>query len=156
MKRTLNRPAESREKAFTILEVMMATFVMAMGISTAIIAMQACFKQIDLARGTTLASQIIQSEMERIRLMSWTKVAALPATATFDGTTFFSSSPVAAKYQVTRVVSDDAARPGLVQDISVSVRWQTYDGHWHQRTFTAIYAKNGLYDYYYTLARPSP
>ena len=136
------------------MEVMMASFIMALGISTSIIAMQASFKQIDLARGTTLASQIIQSEMERIRLMSWTKVAALPASATFDGTSFFSTSTVAATYEVTRSVVDDATRPGEVKNISVAVRWQTSDGRWHRRTFTAIYAKNGLYDYYYTLARP--
>jgi len=139
---------------FSLMEVIMATFIMSLGISTSIIAMQACFKQVDLARGTTLASQIIQSEMERIRLMSWTKVAALPASETFDGTSFFSTSAAAASYQVTRTVVDDATRPGEVKNISVAVSWQTSDGRSHQRTFTAIYAKNGLYDYYYTLARP--
>ena len=134
---------------------MMATFVMALGIATAIIAMQACFKQVDVARGTTLASQIIQSEMERIRLMSWTKVAALPASEVFNGSSFFSSVAAAADYEVTRTVTDDTSRPGEVKNITVAVRWQSYDGRWHRRTFTAVYAKNGLYDYYYTLARPS-
>ena len=62
--------------AFTIAEVMMSTFVLALGIATSIIAMQSGYKQIDLARGTTLAAQIMASEMERIRLMSWTTVFA--------------------------------------------------------------------------------
>lgn len=144
----------NQQNGFTLMEVIMATFIMALGISTSLIAMQACFKQVDLARGTTLASQIIQSELERVRLMSWTGVSALPSTETFDGTSFFSTTAAAASYEVTRTVADDSSRPGEVKNISVSVRWQTSDGRWHRRTFTAIYAKNGLYDYYYTLARP--
>lgn len=145
---------QRRTGGFTIIEVAMASFIMAFGIATSIIVMQSGYKQIDVARGTTLASQIIQSEMERLRLMSWTMIDALPATATFDGTTFFSDSASAEKYQVTRTVSPDAARPTEVKNITVAVRWQTYDLRWQQRSFTAIYAKNGLYDYYYTLARP--
>lgn len=142
----------------------MATFVMALGIATSIIAMQSGFKQIDVARGTTLAAQIIQSEMERLRMMPWNKVsgtspepvdsiAELPATETFDGATYFStSSDVAGKYTITRTVANDATRPTEVRNITVSVRWQSYDLKWHQRSFTAMYAKNGLYDYYYTIA----
>ena len=63
----------------------MSAFVMAFGIATSIIAMQTGFKSIDLARGTTLASQIIQSEMERLRMMSWTAMTNLStATDTID------------------------------------------------------------------------
>lgn len=148
----------------------MASFVMAFGIATSIIAMQAGYRQIDLARGTTLASQIIQSEMERLRMMSWTQITAL-STATdtvapmpsgspagiemFDGATnFSSSSELTGRYTVTRTVAADASRPGEVMDLTVAVRWQTYDGRWHQRSFNAIYSKNGLYDYYYTVAHP--
>jgi Tfp pilus assembly protein PilV len=150
-------------KAFTILEVTMASFVMILGIATSLIAMQSGYKQIDVARGTTLASQIIQSEMERLRMMPWSKtsttavdsISELPATETFDGATYFSSSAVVAgKYTVTRTATDDSARPGKVRNITISVRWQSYDLRWHQRSFTAIYAQNGLYDYYYTVAHP--
>jgi hypothetical protein len=158
------------DSAFTILEVSMATFVMAFGIATSIVAMQSGFKTIDVARGTTIASQILQSEMERLRLMSWTSMTTL-ATATdsaapfpsgspagiemFDGAAYFSSNPdVAGKYTITRTVVADGARPSDVYNITVSVRWQSYDLRWHTRSFRTMYAKNGLYDYYYTLARP--
>ena len=148
----------------------MATFVMAFGIATTIVAMQSGFKTIDVARGTTIASQILQSEMERLRLMSWTTMTAL-STATdttapypagspagvekFDGSLYFSSNPdVANRYTITRTVVADSTRPGDVFNITISVRWQSYDQRWHTRSFTTMYAKNGLYDYYYTLARP--
>lgn len=145
----------ARAAGFTILEVTMATFVMALGIATSIIAMQAGFKHLDLARGTTLASQILQSEMERIRLMSWTGVSGLAATATFDGASnFTSNAKVAGKFSVTRTVTADTTRPTEARTIGISVTWSGYDGRPHTRSITGIYVKNGLYDYYYTVAHP--
>ncbi len=133
----------------------MSAFVMAFGIATAIISMQAGFKQMDLARGTTIAAQIIQSEMERLRMMSWTTISTLPATATFDGSSYLTSNPaLAGKFTITRTVADNADNPTEVKDLTVAVSWQTYDGRTHTRRFTALYAKRGLYDYYYTIAHP--
>ena len=140
---------------FTILEVAMSTFIMALGIATSIIAMQSGFRHLDLARGSTLASQILQSEMERIRLMSWGGVSALPATQTFDGGTFFSNSPdVVGRFSVTRTCTADSTRPSDVMNLNISVSWNTYDGRPHTRSFNSIYTRNGLYDYYYTVAHP--
>jgi molybdopterin-binding protein len=165
-----SRPAASRraDAGFTILEVSMASFVMAFGIATSIIALQTGFKTVDVARGTTLASQILQSEMERLRLKSWGDIVAL-STATdttapipsgspagvevFDGSTYFSSNPdVAGKYTITRTITEDSTRPGEVMYIEVSVTWTSFDGRSHTRSFQSMYAKDGLYDYYYTLA----
>jgi Tfp pilus assembly protein PilV len=140
---------------FTILEVAMATFIMALGIATSIIAMQSGFRHLDLARGSTLASQILQSEMERIRLMSWGGVTALAATETFDGGTYFSNSAdVVGRYSVTRTRTADSGRPSDVMHLNIAVTWKTYDGRPHTRSFNSIYSRNGLYDYYYTVAHP--
>lgn len=148
----------------------MATFVMALGISTSIIALQQGYKFLDVARGTTIASQIIQSEVERIRMMSWTTVSAM-ATATdttapmptgspagvekFDGNVYFSTvTSLAGDYIITRTTELDSTRPTEVALITVSVTWNTYDRREQTRNFQMKYMKNGLYDYYYTLARP--
>jgi hypothetical protein len=157
-------PRRAGVTGFTVAEVMMATFVMALGIATSVIAMQSGFKQIDVARGTTLASQIIQSEMERLRMMPWSKtspvdvvdsIAELPEKEAFDGTTFFSANPeLAGRYQIIRTATLDPDRPTEVMNIVVYVRWQSYDQRWHQRSFSSTYCKNGLYDYYYTVAHP--
>jgi Tfp pilus assembly protein PilV len=156
---TTSAPPRSRRgrAAFTIVEVTVATFVMAFGIATALIVMQAGFKQIDLARSTTIASQVIQSEMERLRMMSWTGITALQAsnpTQTFDGATYFSSNAkVAGDFTMTRTITDNAAHADM-KDIMVNVTWRGYDGRSHSRSFTMLYALNGLYDYYYTIAHP--
>lgn len=133
----------------------MSAFVMAFGIATSIVAMQTGFKAIDLARGTTMASQLMQSEMERVRMLSWTAITALPEKEEVDLSTYFSTNPeIINKYQVVRVVEIEAARPDDVREITIYVTWSGYDGRRHQRSFKSMYAKNGLYDYYYTLARP--
>lgn len=162
-----------REGGFTIVEVAMASFIMALGIATSIIAMQIGFRHLDLARGTTIAAQILQSELERIRLLSWSGVSALSTTTddvlpTFNGTTsgnpagvevfdgannFSVGSNIVGQFTVTRQIKVDPARSDIM-NITLSVRWQTYDLLWHTRKFNAIYAHNGLYDYYYTKAHP--
>ena len=159
--------------AFTIMEVAMATFVMAFGITSSIVALQSGFKAIDVARGTTLAAQIIQSEMERLRMMPWNKSSTSAvdsilelSTATDTTAPIPSGSPagvdvakirgadVVGRYTITRTVEDNADHPGEAKDITVTVRWQSYDNRWHQRSITALYCQNGLYDYYYTVAHP--
>ncbi len=139
----------------------MAAFVMAFGIGTSLLAMQSGFKALDVARDTTIASQILQSEMERLRLMAWNNtstvavdsICELPASETVSLAAMFSSaSEFAAKFQVTRTVTADSTRPGEVRHITISVRWRSYDGRTHDRSFRSMYARNGLYDYYYTVA----
>ncbi len=156
MLQTSRRARPRRPDAgFTILEVALAASIMALGIATSVLTMQSGFKAIDVARGTTLASQILQSEMERLRMMSWSGIGALPATEDFDGATYFSSNPeVANRYRITRTVTADASRPDDAKTITISVTWRSSDGRRHSRSFQSLYVKNGLYDYYYTLARP--
>jgi hypothetical protein len=141
----------------------MATFVMAFGIATSIIALQMGFRAIDVARGETLAAQIMQSEIERLRLLPWnnTSTAAvdsiteLPASETLSlGTMFTTSAPLTSKYTATRTITSDTDRPDDVRYITVMVAWHSYDGRRHSRSFTTMYAKNGLYDFYYTLVKP--
>jgi Tfp pilus assembly protein PilV len=162
---TASRPLSS-ERGFTIIEVAMATFVMAFGIATSIIALQSGFRAIDVARDQTLASQIMQSEIERLRLWPWSKstpasvvdsITELPAKAIVPLTSTFAANPaVAAKFLVTRVVTNDPADTTRnVRFITIAVSWKSYDGRSQTRHFTSMYAKDGLYDYYYTLAKSS-
>lgn len=161
------RPAKPRRRltgpaGFTVLEVAMATFVMSFGIATSLIALQTGYKSINVARDSTLASQIMQSEIERLRLWPWSKttsptnpvdsITELPASETVSLASMFTSNPtLAARFTVTRTVTVDASRAD-VRYITIAVTWNSYDGRAHTRTFTTMYAKNGLYDYYYTIA----
>lgn len=146
-----------RASGFTILEVALASSVMALGLATSIIAMQTGFKFVDVARDTTLASQILQSEIERIRMMNWGAVAALPAEEAVNLSAMFTSDVnLAARFTVVRRMAADETRPADVRLITLRVNWTSIDGRSHARSFQAKYVKNGLYDYYYTLAGPPP
>ncbi|MDQ5979910.1 MAG: hypothetical protein QG602_2885 [Verrucomicrobiota bacterium] len=148
----------SREAGMTIAEVIIASCVMAFAITTSITVMQSGFNTIETARGNTLASQILQSEIERIRLMSWAKVTDAD---TMMGEhkvdlkeVFATNSELASKYTLVRTVKEDGTRAGEAVDIYLQVQWSTYDGRQHNRSFQTKYVKNGLYDYYYSLAGP--
>lgn len=155
------RRRSPRTCGFTILEVALAATILALGLSTSIIVMQAGFKAVDVARDNTLASQILQSEMERLRLMAWDNPATtardsikeLLATETVSlGSMFTSNQALASRFQVVRTVTPDSARPNDIRYIKIEVTWHTLDGRPQTRSFRSMYAKNGLYDYYTTVA----
>ncbi|MEZ0218453.1 MAG: hypothetical protein ACAH89_15045 [Rariglobus sp.] len=147
---------------FTIVEVAVAASVMVMVISTALIVMQTGFKALDSARKTTLAAQIIQSEMERVRMLSWSRVQTLStASSSIDLTTIFPQNTeierkVLAQMQrtftATRTITPLTDYSSEVMEITIAITWKGIDGVTHNRSTKTRYCKNGLYNYYYTLA----
>lgn len=166
-----SKAVRGAQAGFTLVEVAVASFVLVFSLASTIIALQTGFKSMDVARGITLASQIAQSEIERIRLLNWSPaddpvgepttgreyISTLPATATVDvAGTFITDPALAARFTVTRTVSVDSAdtrtNADLIRVITISVNWKTLDGMVHTRNFRTIYAKNGLYDYFHVIA----
>jgi Tfp pilus assembly protein PilV len=142
-------------RGFTIFEVMMATFVMAMGITTSVIGITSSLKTLDVARNITLASQVLQSEMELLRLKNWADIAAMTGTSSVDLSSMFTGdAALTARFTLTRTVSDLAGKVGEMKNIQLVCTWTALDGRVISRQFSTYYTKNGLYDFYYTLARP--
>lgn len=151
-------PVARARRAFTVAEVMVATFVMLFGISSALIVIQSGFRALDTARKTTLAAQIMQSEMERIRMLNWTQVGALPPSEGIDFDTIFPQSTeverevlaqIERTFTATRVVADLPAYDNEIREITVTITWRGIDGVAHTRVSSTQYCKNGLYAYYY-------
>lgn len=146
-------------RAFTLIEVTLAAGVLALAIATSITTLMSGFRALDTARCTTIAAQIIQSEMERIRLLSWdgaspVGVNNLPASATLTITDIFpGSADIAARFVAARTTADVAGMVGDMKRITVTVTWKGIDGVPHSRNSTTHYCQNGLYDYYYTLSQ---
>lgn len=124
----------------------MAAIVMVLGITTAILTLQRGFQALDTARHTTYASQVMQSELERLRLKSWGQMQALQD----SGDTAISVSGIqgtTGSFRCTRTIRD------LKQDmkeIIVASSWTGYDGRSHLVRYITRYSKSGLYDYFYT------
>lgn len=133
---------------FTILEVMMAAIVMAFALTTAITTLQRGFLALDTARNTTLAGQIMQSELERMRLKDWTTVngyAPGPTTLTLDSV-YTSNTAIRDRFTLTRATSDVHAD---MKQIVFAISWRSTDGRTLTRSYSAYYGKNGLYDFFY-------
>lgn len=162
------RPAPRRRASagFTVVEVMVATFVMLFSISSSILVMQTGFRSLDTARKTTLAAQIMQSEMERMRMLSWSRVQALLSAdpVAVDISTIFPQNTEAEKkifadmartFTATRTATYLSGSGDEIILIAITISWRGIDGVRHERTSNTRYCKNGLYNYYYTLNKVS-
>lgn len=132
---------------------------MVFAIASSIVAMQVGFRSLDLARGTTLASQILQSEIENVRLMAWEDIITLPATVDLieelksrpagEPLDYVETELVKRFQSVTRTVQPVPGAPDMRQIVITAV-WTTRDGHLHTRSTATHYCRNGLNDFFAT------
>lgn len=69
--------AQRPTAAFTLVEVMMAGMILTVGFIGMIQAVTVCSGMMDQARRQTLAAQILNNEIEQLRLKSWPEIQAL-------------------------------------------------------------------------------
>ncbi len=147
----LQRRLRSRA-AFTLVEVMMAFTILIVGLIAGLSTLQSGFKTVDSARCSTLAAQIMQSQIERLRLLNWTDHTAVAGTDVAIPVTDLvpsSASDIAGRCTLTQATQPDATRAGIV-DIRLNVAWTGIGTSRQTRSFSTRYAKNGLYDYYFS------
>ena len=72
----------SRTSAFTIVEVMMAATILVVAFIGLVEAVKIASDMMDHARRQTLANQIINHEIEKLRFADWTTINALPMAST--------------------------------------------------------------------------
>jgi type II secretory pathway pseudopilin PulG len=135
-------PRSADLRAFSLVEVMVAATVLVFGLVSVITVSQRGLQALDSARHLSQASQLLQSEMERLRLMSWAQLQALqeaggPAPA----------DALPAGLVITRDIRD--IKTGM-KEITVAARWRGYDGTEHSARLITRYGKLGLNDYFYT------
>lgn len=133
---------------------MAASFVMILSIGSCILALQSGLRTIDNGRRLTLAAQVMQSQTENIRLMSWTTVQALASNVTVVSidSVFAADTSYAKDFSMTMQCVPVTGRETTMREITLVVTWVSAFGQRHTRTFITRYCKDGLYDYYYTLA----
>ncbi len=103
------------------------------------------FKMLEEARASTLASQILQSEMENLRLKNWTQLNNLPATEPFtvEVDTALTGFPTFACTRSIYEVQSD------IRQAVLTVAWTTADGRARTRRYVTYIAKEGINDYFY-------
>jgi Tfp pilus assembly protein PilV len=143
------------------MEVMLGATVMALGISTSILTLQYGMRAIDTARYTTLAGQILQSQMEKLRLLTWAQltnttsgpVAYSTFTPDVTSTTTaqlrrFSAGGVAGR--CAQSITTVAGMGGTMRAITLTATWTGIDGKSHSLSYTTYYGQNGISDFFYT------
>ncbi|HRG55912.1 MAG TPA: hypothetical protein PLG56_07735 [Lacunisphaera sp.] len=130
---------------FTLVEVMVASTVLIFGIVTAVTTSQRGLQALDTARNLSAASQIMQSEMERIRLLNWNQLQSLQQSG--DTAVGADTAPGTTRVTCTRVITDVRAD---MKQITLATTWHGYDGREHTARLITRYGKSGLNDYFYT------
>ncbi len=143
----------------------MAAAVMALAISSALLVMSRGFASLDSARCISYASQIMQSELEKMRLTHWgngtaagnatpdpitgltTGVTSYPTTSTAVtiDSSFTTAGDIGSRMTLTRIATD--VHTGMIQ-VTLTIRWTTFDGRTLSRSYITYYGKNGLYDFF--------
>lgn len=126
---------------------MLAAIVLVLGITTAITTLQRGFQALDTSRTLSFASQVMQSEFERLRLKSWAQLQTMQdATDTTVAIASIAGTP-GASFTCTRTIRD--LKTDMKEIALVSI-WRGYDGREHTARLITRYGKSGLYDYFYT------
>ena len=136
----MTRRAKNRHRirAFTIVEVMVAATVLLFGIVSAITVYQRGFQALDTSRKLSAASQLMQSEMERLRLMSWDQLETLQQ----SGNTTVEMSG-AKPFSCVREIRDVKTN---MKQITLATVWRGYDGREHVARLITRYGRTGLND----------
>ena len=138
-------PAQ-RTRAFTLVEVTMAVFILALALTTSLAALQRAFLQLDTARNLDIAANMLQCEMEKERLFTWAQASNAGYAPVIDPS--FSRNPaIAGRFTLSRAVA--TVHAGQTLQITLTVTWRSYDGRSVARSYTSYYTQGGLYAYLY-------
>jgi Tfp pilus assembly protein PilV len=145
-----------RQAGFTIAEVGIAAMVLLLCIASSLVTLGYGYKAIDNARYTTLAGQILQSQMEKLRMLTWAQLtdptSGPPASGSFTADVSSSTSGMLSQFTALTQTIANSPVPfnTTMKDITLTATWRGADGRSHTLTYTTRYGQNGLSDFFYT------
>lgn len=161
----LRHPAS--QKAFTLIEVLMAATVLVVSFTAVIQAVTMGAEMIDTARKQQIAQQIIEGEINGLRLGNWSDITNLADGTTYTATINSTGNSITdtihfklgnnpdlmlqAKSFSCQVVASylrpASATSSTVTFLSVTyqVSWTSTSNRTHARTNTAFFGQNGLH-----------
>jgi hypothetical protein len=149
-------------EGFTIIEIVIATCVLTLVIGTSLTVLGRGFATLDSARCFSTASQIMQSELEHMRLTDWGNGTSGAGSGT-TGVTAYSKSrtpltidadhyagSVGARMKLYRTAGDvhELAPNDRIIWIKLEIEWTSHDGQPLSRSYTTYYGYKGLYDFF--------
>lgn len=140
--------ASSPTPGFTLAEVVVSLAIMAVVFTAAFGSYFLGLRLLEDARHRLRASQIIQSEIERMRTLNWAAIQALPASTAFTPEGEYVTQ-FADTYSANRQVNGLASTDQVI--LLVSVSWTNSRGLSSSESFSTVMTRGGLSDYLYSL-----
>ena len=138
----LHNPKGNR--AFTLLEVMVAATVMMFGVVGMIQVVVSGSEMLDVARRQTVATQIIHSQIDQYRAAiptSWSSISNGTTTVDLSATSF---AAVSSGFSCSRTIAN-VKTDGTLKKVTYTVTWTGNTGQSYTRTGSTYIGKNGLY-----------
>lgn len=134
----------SKLKAFTLVELMVGMTLAGIIFAGAFSGMKTGFDIVEEARDQARVTQLLQSEIERMRTLNWSDISALPAkeSISLDGAL---ASSYRDRYSFIRTIQSNGTDRVIV---TITANWQN-SGRSRDRSMLTGFSKDGLYDYYY-------
>lgn len=126
-------------------EVIVSMFVFAMVITGGIAGVRMGFELIDNSRHYTRVSQILQSEVESLRTLSWIELNELPDNEQVSINAQFSTSVYDA-YTVRRRIYTESTD---LRRVEITVAYRTRKGTAMNLKYLTYFTDGGVNDYFY-------
>jgi uncharacterized protein (TIGR02598 family) len=143
------RSPGKKRSGFTLIEVALGVTILAVGFMGMIEGMVIGYEMLETAHKQTIAAQIMQGEVEYLRMQPWSTIQGLNSTSAAYLSTYteFASTSLATvagtSLTFARQVASSDPHPNLRQ-ITMTVTWTSFTGTSHSRSCNAYIGKYGL------------
>jgi hypothetical protein len=131
--------------AFTLTEVIVAMGIFTMVIAGGLSGVRRGFDILEDSRSYNRVSQILQSEVESLRSLSWEDLGSLPRNKRIDVDTHFDTS----EYDIYRVRRRIINRGDGLRRVIIIVSYQNDRGRLVTLKYHTYFTKGGVNDYFY-------
>lgn len=133
------------QKGFSLVEVIVAAGIFAMVITGGIAGVRMGFQIVENSRHYTRISQILQSEVENMRALSWKTIKELDSSSEMQIDPKFSTSAYEA-YTVHRNMFADSS---TLRRVEMIVEYTNRSGRLVKLKYMTFFTEGGVNDYYY-------
>ena len=155
MELKLKRTAAARHQAFTLLEVMFAVVIVGVEFVSLYVAISQGFAVVQSARENLRATQIMQEQVEIIRVLDWDKVTSTPSPWNFNANFYppGGTNQQGIVYTGSIAVTDAPVPAGYAADmrlVVVSLSWTNGANSrlTRNRELRTLVSRYGLHNYY--------
>ena len=141
-----NKKRFRSRRGHSLVECMVGTGVMTVVLAGTFSAVGQGMLMSDGVKSEEVAIQVLQTEMENLRTLSWNEIDRLQRRGKFDPSTSFPDFPFT-NYRCERIVTP---KGDSQKEIRLIFSWSATRGRrTNQREFVSYFTKGGLYDFNY-------